>query len=86
MAAVAPTVTLTITSPVNGDRYRLPPGVEGRYATIALRATGTPTGQPLRWFVDGHPVAGARWAIQPGRHRVRAQAGSMSDEVEVRVE
>lgn len=77
---------LTITSPENGDRYQIPPGVEGRYATIALRATGAPTGQPLRWYVDGHPVPEARWAIQPGRHRVRAQAGTQVDEVEVRVE
>ncbi len=77
---------LTITSPENGDHYRVPPGVEARYATIALRAAGVPSGQPLRWFVDGRPVAGPRWAILPGRHRVRAQAGSLSDEVEVEVE
>jgi penicillin-binding protein 1C len=77
---------LTITSPENGDRYQIPPGVEGRYATIALRAAGAPSGKPLLWFVDGHPVANARWAIQPGRHRVRAEAGTASDEVEVQVE
>ncbi len=77
---------LTITSPEDGDRYQIPPGVEGRYATIALRATGAPHGQPLRWYVDDRPVPGGRWAIQPGRHRVRAQAGAQSDEVEVRVE
>jgi hypothetical protein len=77
---------LTITSPENGDRYQIPPGVEGRYATIALRAAGAPSGKPLLWFVDGHPVANARWAIQPGRHRVRAEAGAASDEVEVQVE
>ncbi|MEO8139896.1 MAG: penicillin-binding protein 1C [Gemmatimonadota bacterium] len=77
---------LTITSPENGDHYRVPPGVEARYATIALRASGAPAGERLRWFVDGRAVADGRWPIQPGRHRVRAQAGAMSDEVEVQVE
>jgi penicillin-binding protein 1C len=82
----APATRLTITSPENGDHYRIPPGVEARYATIALRASGTPVGERLRWFVDGRAVPGGRWPIQPGLHRVRAQAGALSDEVEVRVE
>jgi penicillin-binding protein 1C len=81
-----PAERLTITSPENGDHYRIPPGVEARYATIALRATGAPSGERLRWFVDGRPVSDGRWAIQPGRHRVRAQSGTLSDEVEVQVE
>ncbi len=84
--AIVPHAGFTITSPENGDHYRIPPGVDARYATIALRATGAPSGHPLRWFVDGHAIAGTRWAIQPGRHRVRAQAGALSDEVEVQVE
>jgi hypothetical protein len=81
-----PSARLTITSPEDGDRYQVPPGVDGRYATVALRATGVPRGQTLRWYVDGLPVASGRWPIVPGRHRVRAQAGELSDEVEVRVE
>lgn len=84
--AGSPVIRLAITSPENGDRYRVPPGVEARYATIALRATGASSGEALRWYVDGRPVAGGRWRIQPGRHRVRAEAGALSDEVEVRVE
>ncbi len=75
-----------ITSPENGDRYRIPPGVDARYATIALRASGVPAHQQLRWYIDNRPVAGSRWAIEPGRHRVRAEAGGLRAEVEVQIE
>jgi penicillin-binding protein 1C len=78
--------TLRITSPENGDRYRIPPGVEGRYATIALRAAGAPAGRAIRWFVDGHPAREARWTLLPGRHRFQAVAGALRDAVEVVVE
>jgi penicillin-binding protein 1C len=77
---------LTITSPERGDRYRIPPGVDGRYATIALRATGAPAGVLIRWRVDGRVVSGGRWALVPGRHRLRAEAGVLADEVEIEVE
>src|SRR5262249_48094353 len=40
-----------IVSPQDGDRYRVPPGVDARYATIALRAVGSPGA--VRWSVDG---------------------------------
>lgn len=73
-----------ITSPVEGDHYRVPPGVEGRYATIALRAAGNT--QPVRWYVDGAPVAHPRWPLAPGRHRIRASTGTLSDEVSITVE
>ena len=75
-----------IVSPQNGDRYRLPPGVEARYATIALRAAGAPAASPVKWFVDGKPETGERWSLIAGRHRFRAVAGRASDEVEVIVE
>ncbi len=81
----APTARLTITSPQEGDHYQIPPGVEGRYATIAFRAAGIPAGAPLRWLLDGRPVAAGRWTLAPGRHRVRAEAGAMVDEVEITV-
>ena len=75
-----------ITSPEGGDAYRIPPGVEGRYATIALRAAGAPAGRRVRWFVDGRPAEGDRWSLIAGRHRLRAESGATSDEVEVVVE
>lgn len=75
---------LAITSPADGDRYRIPPGVEGRYATIALRAAGA--SQAVRWSVDGSPVAGSRWPLRPGQHRIRATAGARSAEVTITVE
>ena len=75
-----------IVSPQNGDRYRLPPRVESRYATIALRATGVPPHARVTWFVDGKPETKERWELVSGRHRFRAEAGRASDEVEVIVE
>lgn len=78
------TTRFTITSPANGDRYQIPPGVEARYATIALRAAGGE--RQVRWYVDGRPTADHRWRLTPGRHQIRATAGSASDEVTITVE
>jgi penicillin-binding protein 1C len=76
-----------ILSPREGDVYRVPAGVEARYATVALRAAGSAPGHTLRWFVDGRPHAGERWALAPGRHRIRAiDAAGDSAEVVVAVE
>jgi penicillin-binding protein 1C len=76
-----------IVSPGEGDVYRLPPGVETRYATVALRAAGGRAAAPARWSVDGMPHAGARWALQPGRHRFRAvSAAGDTAEVSITVE
>ncbi len=73
-----------IVSPREGDVYRLSPGVESRFATVALRAVG---GDLVRWKVDGVPHASGRWSLQPGRHRLRAiSASGDSAEVTVRVE
>ncbi|HUR94605.1 MAG TPA: penicillin-binding protein 1C [Gemmatimonadales bacterium] len=73
-----------IVSPREGDVYRVPSGVEARYATMALRATEA---RDVRWFVDGQAQPGTRWAIAAGRHRIRAQDRSgNSAEVSVRVE
>ncbi len=80
-----PTARLTITSPQQGDHYEIPPGVDGRYATLAFRAAGVPRGAALRWTLDGRPVPATRWVLAPGRHRVRAVAGELSDEVEITV-
>jgi penicillin-binding protein 1C len=62
-----------ILSPADGDVYELPVGVDPRYATIPLLAAGQ---EPVRWFVDGVPHAGARWRLVPGAHTIRAEWAS----------
>jgi len=74
-----------IVSPRSGDRYEIPPGMDARYATIALRASATPGGA-IRWFIDGRRVLESRWALQPGTHVVRAvTASGASDETRIEV-
>lgn len=71
-----------IVSPRNGDRYEVPTGIESRYATIGFHAAGVDA--PVRWYVDGAEIPGGRWRLQPGEHRVRAQAANgASDEVRI---
>jgi penicillin-binding protein 1C len=78
---------LRIVSPREGDRFSVPPGVDPRYATVALRATAPPAVGDVRWLVDGRPVAGARWRLEPGVHIVRAvTADGTSHEVRIVVE
>jgi len=75
-----------IVSPRAGDRYQIPPGMDARYATIALRASTTPGDGAIRWFVDGRRVLESRWALQPGSHVIRAvTASGASDEVLIEV-
>jgi len=62
-----------ITSPLAGDVYEIPVGIDPRYATIPLIAAGG-TGE-VRWTVDGRPVRGARWRLVPGEHVIRAVNG-----------
>jgi hypothetical protein len=61
------------------------PGVDPRYATVGLRAVGAPRLAPVRWRVDGIAVPGNRLALVPGKHRVRAVAGKLWDEVNIEV-
>jgi penicillin-binding protein 1C len=77
---------LSISSPQHGDRYRLPPGVDPRYATIALRAVGFDSAAGVRWFVDGVRQRSARWVPSPGRHEVRAESGGARAEATILVE
>ncbi len=73
-----------IVTPRRGDRYSVPLGVEARYATLSLRASGR-TG-PVRWFVDGREVPAARWGLVPGTHTIRAQSATgEADEVRITV-
>jgi penicillin-binding protein 1C len=82
-----PAAGFHIVSPRDGDVYRLTPGVDARYATVALRAAGGRGDGGIRWAVDDVPHDGTRWTLEPGRHRVRAvSASGDSAEVTVRVE
>lgn len=75
-----------IVSPRSGDRYEIPPGIDRRYATIALRAATNPADGPVRWFVDGRQLSQPRWLLVPGSHVVRAVAASgATDEVLIAV-
>ncbi|MFN2567115.1 MAG: penicillin-binding protein 1C [Gemmatimonadaceae bacterium] len=72
-----------IISPLDGDRYSIPAGVETRYATIPLRAGGAGA-ESVRWWIDGKPHAGERWPLAPGSHVVRA-VSARGERAEVRV-
>jgi penicillin-binding protein 1C len=75
-----------IVSPRADDRYEIPPGMDPRYATIALRAATMPGDGAVRWFVDGRRVLDSRWVLVPGTHVVRAVAASgRSDETRFEV-
>ena len=80
----ATAAALRIVSPRNGDAYAVPPGVESRYATIGLVATGS---GPVRWAVNGRPLSSPRLRLTPGAHviLVTDQAGRR-DAVTIRVE
>jgi penicillin-binding protein 1C len=67
---------LRIVSPLDGDRYEVPPGMDPRFATIALRAAGEPDDQPLRWSVDGRLIEATRWQLHAGTHTIRALGAS----------
>ncbi len=73
---------LRILSPRDGDRYRIPPDVPARYATLPLRAS---TSDRVRWYVDGRAVTLERWTLVPGQHVVRAET-DRGEREEVRIE
>ena len=60
-------------SPLDGDRYAIPPGVDAKYASIPLRAGG-PGADRVEWTVDGQAYAGARWSIAAGEHVIVAKS------------
>ena len=63
-----------LVSPLDGDVYRVPPGVPAEYSSIPLRVAGA-TG-PLRWYVDGKPYAESRLSLTRGTHVVRVETGN----------
>ena len=69
----APRPEFRIVSPMDGDRYAIPAGVDSRYATIPLRAggRGSRAGR-IAWSIDGRAYRGERWALELGTHVVRA--------------
>jgi len=75
-----------IVSPRDGDRYEIPPGIDPRYATIALRAAAAPADGAVRWFVDGRQIHNSRYVLTPGTHVFRAVAASgATDETRIDV-
>ena len=72
-----------ITSPLDGDRYAIPAGVDGRYASIALRAAGEGA-SGVRWSIDGKPYARDRWPLVAGTHGIRA-VSARGDTAQVRI-
>ncbi|HSJ14447.1 MAG TPA: penicillin-binding protein 1C [Longimicrobiales bacterium] len=75
-----------ILSPVDGDEYQLPPGVDPRYATLALIASGGSGADQVRWYADGRELSSSRWQLQPGSHVITARWPSGAEQsVRVRV-
>lgn len=75
-----------ITSPASGDRYQVPPGVEARYATLALRTAGGNGKGRVQWTVNGEPYADSRWALRLGTNTFVARSpGGERDSVTVEV-
>jgi penicillin-binding protein 1C len=71
-----------IVSPLDGDRYSIPAGIDARYATISLRAVGG--GATVRWSIDGAAYSKGRWALAVGEHVFRA-VSARGDTSEARV-
>ena len=77
------TPAFRIVSPLDGDRYAVPPGVEAKYASIPLRAGG-PGAERVEWTVDGKTYAGERWSLAPGEHVIGARS-TRGESVAVRI-
>jgi penicillin-binding protein 1C len=70
-SAHAARVVFRMLSPLDGDRYAIPIGVDAKFATIPLRAAG-PGADDVRWTVDGKSYTAERWALVPGEHVIEA--------------
>ncbi len=75
---------LHIISPQAGDRYRIPPGVDPHYATLALISAGAVG--PVQWSDNGRTVPGTRLRLTPGTHRLVARSGADTAVVAITVE
>ena len=86
LAGAARAPRFRISSPLDGDRYQVPPGVDARYATIALRVEGADA-RSVRWYVDGRETSAHRLPLVAGTHVIRASASpAQSDEIRVTIE
>ena len=72
VAAAPPDSAFRLLSPIDGDVYRVPPGVPAEYSSIPLRVAGARGS--LAWYVDGKPHSAARLALRRGTHVVRVEA------------
>jgi penicillin-binding protein 1C len=81
----APAVTgFRILSPLDGDHYSVPPGVDPKYSTIPLL---TSAASGVRWSVDGREYSGERWKLVGGAHVIEAvTAGGKTARVRIVVE
>jgi penicillin-binding protein 1C len=79
----APVTQFRITSPLDGDRYTIPAGVESRYASIALRAAGRGANR-VHWSIDGKTYERDRWPLVVGPHDIRA-VSALGDTARIRV-
>ncbi len=70
LAAADSSTAFRIVSPRDGDRYHVPPGVDPRYATVALRARGADA--DVSWSIDGRPTTTGRFRLVSGAHRIVA--------------
>jgi hypothetical protein len=82
--ADTPSAGFSIVSPRDGDRYQVPPGVDPRFSTIALRAAGARDPSTVRWSVDGSLYRRSRLPLTPGEHVIRAFT-PRGDSAEVRI-
>jgi penicillin-binding protein 1C len=73
-----------ILSPLDGDHYSIPPGVDPKYSTIPLLTTAA---SGVRWSVDGREYSAERWTLAAGAHLIEAiAAGGKSARVRIVVE
>lgn len=76
-----------IVSPLDGDRYQVPPNVDARYASVSLVTAGGAGPDRVRWLLNGVPVHGGRFRLAPGAHRITAHsARGETDEVRITVD
>jgi penicillin-binding protein 1C len=83
-SAREPAAQFRIVSPLDGDRYAIPAGIDPRYATIPLRAGGRGASR-VRWSVDGRSYMAERWQLALGTHVVRATSEATGEVAEARI-
>jgi penicillin-binding protein 1C len=66
---------LRILSPLDGDRYSVPPGVEARFASIPLKVAGA-SADAVEWSVDGKLWTGSRLPLEPGAHVIGVKSAT----------